>query len=267
MTQLKVGVSLYPQHCSVEDLRSAWREAEQIGADSCWVWDHFFPLTGDPDGRHFECWSLLACMAADTTRVSIGPLVSCVSYRNPDLLADIARTVDHISKGRLVLGLGAGWFEKDYNEYGFEFETRGGRLDALEAACRRIKERLAKLNPGPLGPIPILIGGSGEKKALRIVASQADAWNTFGPIDNFKRKADILRDWCSHVGRDPAEIEKTVLIQTFGSADALGRELKSIESYVEAGADHLILGIGHPFDLGPLRDFVDAARDFNTHST
>lgn len=263
---MKVGVSLYPQHCSIEELRSAWREAERAGADSCWVWDHFFPLTGDPGGRHFECWSLLACMAADTSSMAIGPLVSCVSYRNPDLLADLARTVDHISGGRLVLGLGAGWFEKDYNEYGYVFGTPGKRIDALEAACSRIRERMSKLNPGPLGPVRILIGGGGERKTLRVVAKHADAWNTFGPVENFRRKADLLQKWCSRIGRDPAEIEKTILIQGFGSVEAWRRELKSMEAYVEAGADHFILGIGEPFDLGPLRDFVEAARDLNSRS-
>ncbi len=263
MSQVRVGVSLYPQHCSVEELREAWREAEQVGADSCWVWDHFFPLTGDPGGRHFECWSLLACMAADTTRVSVGPLVSCVSYRNPDLLADMARTVDHISKGRVVLGLGAGWFARDYEEYGFEFGTAGSRLDALEQALERIKKRLSELNPAPVGEIPILIGGGGEKKTLGLVARYADAWNTFGPVENFARKVGVLESWCRHYGRDASEIEKTVLIQGFGSAETWDRELQRIGEYVDAGADHLILGIGHPFDLGPLRDFVDAARELN----
>ena len=203
-------------------------------------------------------------MAADTNRVSLGPLVSCVSYRNPDLLADIARTVDHISKGRLALGLGAGWFKKDYDEYGYEFGTAAERIDFLESACQRIRSRLEKLNPTPLGRVPILIGGSGEKKTLRIVARYADAWNTFGPVDNFKRKVEVLERWCDREGRDLAEIEKTVLIQGFGSQESWDRELKSMDSYVEAGVDHFILGIGHPFDLGPLRDFVDAARGFNS---
>ncbi len=260
---MKVGVSLYPQHCSVEELRAAWTEAERIGADSCWIWDHFFPLTGDPAGRHFECWALLAYMAADTTRMTIGPLVSCVSYRNPDLLADIARTVDHIAKGRLVLGLGAGWFKKDYDEYGYEFGTAGKRIDALEAACRRIKERISKLNPGPLGSLPILIGGSGERKTLKVVAQHADAWNTFGPVEHFKRKADILEDWCAHFGRDPLEIEKTILVQGFDSEELWKRELDHVPDYVDAGVQHFILGIGAPFDLSPLRDFIDAAKDFN----
>lgn len=246
MARFEVGVQLQPQHTTMSDLREAWRAAEAMGVDSIWTWDHFYPLYGEPDGPHFEGWTTLAAMAADTSRARIGMLVTGNTYRNPDLLADMARTVDHVSGGRAYLGIGAGWFERDYDEYGYDFGTAGSRLRELEASLERIRARFAKLNPPPMGRLPILIGGGGEKVTLRLVARFADAWNTFGPPENFARKNEILDRWCAEVGRDPAEIERTVGIG--------GSELDNVDAYLEAGATHLILmkGAEGPFAFDDL---------------
>lgn len=246
---VKVGVQLQPQGTSVAEMRVAWRAADLMGADSIWVWDHFFPLFGDPDATHFEAWTLLSTMAADTTQAMLGTLVTGNSYRNPELLADMARTVDHVSEGRMYLGVGAGWFERDYTEYGYDFGTVGSRLRQLETDLGRMKHRLAQLNPGPVGDLPILIGGSGEKVTLRLVAEHADAWNTFGPPENFARLNGVLDDWCAKVGRDPGEIERTVAVQ--------GDDVDDIGRYIDVGADHIIVMTGAPFDLAPLNSLVD----------
>jgi len=251
MALCKVGVQLHPQHCSVGDLRQAWEAADAMGVDSIWTWDHFYPLYGDPDGAHFEGWSLLAAMAVTTTQARFGALVTCNSYRNPELLADMARTVDHLSHGRLILGIGAGWFERDYAEYGYEFGTPASRLRALGEALPRIKARLGKLNPAPAGPLPILIGGGGEKVTLRLVAEHASMWNGFGrPVEQFAHKNRVLDDWCHKVGRSPAEVERTVTV----GDDAV----ENLDALIEAGAQHLIVDVAAPFDLKPVQRLLEA---------
>lgn len=251
MTTHKVGVQLHPQATSVANLREAWKAADAMQVDSIWIWDHFYPLYGDGDATHFEAYTLLAAMATDTCHSSIGALVTCNSYRNPQLLADMSRTIDHLSNGRFTLGIGSGWFERDYTEYGYEFGTAVGRLHKLRDDLPIIKDRLAKLNPGPVGKLPILIGGSGEKVTLKLVAEHADGWNTFGPAEHFAAKNAILNEWCDKVGRDPAEIERTVAI---GPGD-----IDQWEALAEAGADHFIVMTGDPFDLdavGKLQELV-----------
>lgn len=248
---MKIGVQLHPQGTTVAEMRQAWRAADAMGVDSLWTWDHFYPLYGPEDADHFECYSLLAAMAADTCHATVGALVTCYTYRNPNLLADMARTIDHISDGRFVLGLGSGWFERDYTEYGYDFGTAIGRLRALEAGLPVVKQRLERLSPGPVkGRIPLMIGGSGEKVTLRLVAEHADMMNTFGPVDNFRHKNEVLNEWCGKLGREPRAIERTVAINPKDLADA--------ERYAEAGADHLIVMLGSPFRLDAVERFLAA---------
>lgn len=240
---IRIGVQLQPQHApQYSHLRDALRRCEDIGVDVAFNWDHFFPLYGDPDGPHYECWTMLGAWAEQTSRIEIGALVSCNSYRNPELLADMARTVDHISGGRLLLGIGSGWKKKDYDEYGYEFGTAGSRLDDLADAMPRIEARLGKLNPQPLRNIPILIGGGGERKTLRLVAEHADIWHSFSDRETYPRKAEILARHCADVGRDPAVIER--------AAEAKGSGLDSLLEEAEVltglGISMLTVGVNGP---------------------
>jgi probable F420-dependent oxidoreductase len=251
MARIRVSAQLQPQHSDWPAMRRAWADAEALGVDCLFNWDHFFPLRGDPHGKHFEALTVLGAMAEVTERVELGSLVICNSYRNPEYLADAHRTIDHISGGRAILGIGAGWFQKDYDEYGYEFGTVGKRIDALEAALPRIERRLAALNPPPVrGRLPILIGGGGVKRTLRLVARHADIWHAFGSTDVFREKSAILDEHCAAEGRDPAEIERSW---------AVGRMGDDADSLAEAGATHLIMGISGSddgYDLGPLRELV-----------
>ena len=224
-----------------------------MGVDSLWTWDHFYPLYGDPEASHFEGYSILAAMAATTKNVAqIGAMVSCNSYRNPQLLADMARTIDHISGGRFVLGIGSGWFERDYTEYRYEFGSAPGRLKALGSALPIIKERLAKLNPAPLGPLPILIGGGGEKVTLRLVARHAQMWNGFGTALELAKKNAIIDEWCAVEGTDPSKIERTTLLNA--SADI------NLDAYAAAGIQHVILALGSPFDVSAVEAVLSQSR-------
>ncbi|MBM7368762.1 LLM class F420-dependent oxidoreductase [Gordonia hydrophobica] len=251
-SRIRIGVQLQPQHApDYQLIRDAVVRAEDSGVDIIFNWDHFFPLTGDPDGAHFECWTMLGAWAEQTSRVEIGALVTCNSYRNPELLADMARTVDHISGGRLILGLGGGWFQRDYTEYGYEFGTKGTRLDDLGASLPRITDRLSKLNPPPLRDLPIMIGGSGEKKTLRHVAAHADIWHGFLDVEGYRHKSAVLAQHCADVGRDPAEIERSMAIKfedddvaaTLRFADDMAAEGVSLLTVSSSGPDYDLTGL------------------------
>jgi len=219
---VRVGVQVAPQHALYPSIRQTVQRLEDMGVDIVFNWDHFFPLSGDPAGLHYESWTMLAAMAEQTSRIEFGPLVNCNSYRNPDLQADMARTIDHISAhsgsvGRFIFGTGSGWFEHDYDEYGYEFGTVGSRLDAFAEDVPRIRARWEKLNPTPTRKIPILIGGGGERKTLKIVAAHADIWHSFSDTETLERKLGVLEGWCEEIGRDPQEIELSTHVGTPGS--------------------------------------------------
>lgn len=259
---IRIGVQLHPQHATYAELEQAAIACDQAGVDTLWTWDHFYPLFGQEGtpadgmrprttspnaGDHFEAWTLLTAFACRTSKVEIGHLVGCNSYRNPQLVADMARTLDHISGGRAILGLGAGWFQRDYDEYGFEFGTGPSRLKDLERNLPLVEERLAKLTPQPLHKIPLMIGGGGEKVTLRIVAQHADMWNFPGDPDGFRAKNEILHEWCDKVGRPRTAVERTVLTM----------DVDKLDDYVAAGAQHIILGSSWPFSMEPVQQLVE----------
>ena len=224
---VKFGALAWNQYTPWSDLREAGITADRLGYDSIWTWDHLYPIVGSHEGPILEGWLTLAAWAERTERAQIGLMVGANTFRNPALVAKMATTLDHISGGRAVLGIGGAWFETEHRAYGLEFGgSPGERLRWLEEAVKIMRGMLhgetpsgdrfytthrVRNDPQPVqARLPILIGGGGEKRTLRIVARYADACNVGGGFDNVKRKDEILRRHCEEVGRDESEIERTV---------------------------------------------------------
>jgi F420-dependent oxidoreductase-like protein len=268
---IRFGIQTPQQHTTWPELLALWQEIDSLDYDTAWVFDHFLPIFSDPTGPCLEGWTALAAMATATRRVRLGLMVTGNTYRHPAVLAKMATTVDIVSGGRLILGLGAGWFELEHRQYGIRFHTTGGRLRRLDEALQVIKllwtqERTsfdgryfklenASFNPKPIQQPhpPILIGASGENIALGIVAQHAQMWNTFGTPEVFRHKIARIEDHCERVGRDPAAIEKSVLVAgTFALDDAR----RQIDAYVAAGVTHIIFSIS-PADGVWVRNFAE----------
>ena len=251
MPAIRVGIQIAQEHATYAQIRDAWLRVDASGTDTLFNWDHFFPLSGDLNGAHLDNWTALGAMAEVTKRVQIGCLVAANSYRNPHLLADMARSLDHFSGGRFILGIGSGWNQRDYEEYGYEFGTAASRLKDFDRDMPIIIDRLARLNPGPVqSPLPILIGGGGEKVTLRIVAQHATIWNGQGEPGVLARKNRILDEWCAKVGRDPSEIER--------SAQIFGPQLDRLDEYYAGGITHFISAASGPnYDLTELQKMID----------
>lgn len=196
---------------------------DRLGYDSLWTWDHFVPLDGDPRGPMLEAWELLAAWGALTRTVRVGTLVTGNTYRHPPVLAKMAATLDHITLGRAMLGLGAAWHEAEHAMYGIPFPSTGGRLARLDEAARVVRQLLddpvasyagrhyrlseAVAEPKPLqARLPLLIGGGGERKTLRTVARYADYWHGHGTPEVLRHKLAVIAAHCADVGRDPAAI-------------------------------------------------------------
>jgi probable F420-dependent oxidoreductase len=246
VTPIRIAAQIDQQHADYDVLREGALRAEDAGVDIVFNLDHFFTYAGNSGGKHFEALTMLASLAEVTERVQLGTLVTGIGYRNPNLLADMARTIDHISNGRFILGLGAGWYERDYREYGYDFPSTQERLRILRRDVPVIRDRLQRLNPPPVRPIPILIGGEGERVTLRVVAEHADIWHTYASGDDLRRKIEVLARWCSEVGRDAAAVERSTAISS-----AFDRRLA--DALAELGVSLFVIEFtSPPYDFGPL---------------
>ncbi len=248
--EVKLGAICWNQYSDWTSLREAGIRADTLGFDSLWTWDHLYPIVGSHEGPIFEGWLTLAAWAERTERATVGLMVGANTFRNPALVAKMASTLDHISSGRAVLGIGGAWFETEHQAYGLEFgSSPGERLKWLEEAARIMRGMLhaerpsgndfydtheVRLDPPPVQEhLPLLIGGGGEKKTLRIVARYADAMNVGGGFDNVKRKDEILREHCEEVGRDESEIERTTGVGTCVIRDDAAEAQRVFEAMFE----------------------------------
>jgi F420-dependent oxidoreductase-like protein len=249
------------------EVASLAQHAEQTGWDGIWYADHFMPNAEDTTAPWPEAWTTLAALAACVPRVRIGTLVSGNTYRHPAVLAKMAATLDHISGGRAVLGLGAGWQENEHQQYGIPFYTLAERLARLDEACQVIKALYnepaanfdgrfyqldrATLEPKPLQqPLPLLIGGGGEKVTLKITARYADEWNVWGTVDTLRHKMEILDRHCDDVGRNPADIQRSAVALLFLSDD---------ESFLERMRS---AGIERPSIIGGVSEVKDIVAEY-----
>jgi alkanesulfonate monooxygenase SsuD/methylene tetrahydromethanopterin reductase-like flavin-dependent oxidoreductase (luciferase family) len=302
--RIKAGVLPWGQYTDWPSLRDAGARADQLGYDSLWTWDHLYPIQGDWRGPIFDGYMTLAGWSAVTARATLGLMVGANTFRNPALVVKMITTLDHMTDGRAVLGIGGAWFGREHEAYGLEFGSGfGERLDWLDEAVDlmaqmlrqgegtargpRYTARSVRNDPPPLqARLPILIGGDGEKKTLHTVAKYADAWNTGGDIDFVRHKDEVLRRWCEEVGRDQAEIERTlglglVVIRDdpkdarryveevqrvnpgyddppkIGTSDEIAAYLAP---FVELGFRHIFYDLTPPFDMETLERFVGEVR-------
>jgi F420-dependent oxidoreductase-like protein len=308
---VRIGAAFWVQRTDWPSLRVALETADAAGADDLWIDDHLLADEGDASDAKLEGWTTLAAAAAVTTRARLGLLVAANTIRNPGLTAKLAITLDHISNGRAILGLGGGWFEEEHRAFGIDFGSGfGDRLDRLAESVEIVRRLLdgerfshdgrfyqlrdALAAPRPIQPrLPILIGGSGPQKTLRIVARHADLWNAYGSPASLAASDAILRERCAEVGRNPDEIERTVNLNAVVRAtgeeanrawagyatahrprDGEGRLVEggpvevvanALAAYARVGFRHPILIFRSPWDLetirslGAIRDAVAAA--------
>jgi F420-dependent oxidoreductase-like protein len=220
---MHLGINLWPQNTTWPAMRKHALLADELGFDSLWVWDHFYSIAGDLHRPNFEGWQIQAAYAAITERIRIGCLVSGITHRHPAVLANMATTLDNISNGRAILGIGAAWNALEHNAYGIDLGTPGERSRRFAEGAKIIRQLVdgkrvthagtyydlvnAEVLVRPIQKrLPIMIGGGGEQKTLRTTARYADMWHGFGTPEQMAHKLDVLRKHCADVGRDPAEI-------------------------------------------------------------
>jgi F420-dependent oxidoreductase-like protein len=309
---VRFGIQTAQQQVEWADLLALWQKADAWGYDSLWLFDHFYPIFTEPEGPCLEGWTALAALAQATRRARIGHLVAGNTYRHPCVTAKMAATLDHVSGGRFNLGLGAGWFEREHHDFGIDFKTVPGRLAALDEACRIVLGMLTQERTTVHGrhytvtdaiglpkPVqrphpPLMIGGTGEKVLLRLVARYADLWNAMADAERMRALIDVIRRHGDAVDRDPERIEKTVMLplcyraaperQQFmcqlvasmrqttpeaarGQIMIGDREecLATVDRYLRAGVTHFIFMTFTPYFLDEIQAFaeevVPAVRD------
>jgi F420-dependent oxidoreductase-like protein len=262
---MKFGAQLWSQQTTWPEWRDAGLAAEAAGWDSIWTWDHLLAIFGPWEQPIFEGWSLLMAIGAVTSRVRLGLMVGANTFRNPGLTAKLATTLDHVSDGRAILGIGGAWFDREHEAFGIDFGSGvGDRLDHLDEAVMLMRRLLdgerfdhdgrfyqmrdALCAPRPVQEhLPILVGGSGPKKTLRTVAERADAWNTSGTVEEVRTKLDILDDHCAAVGRDRSTIELTVsfpmtIRDSVGAAETAFARLLAANDADDIKANPILLG-------------------------
>jgi alkanesulfonate monooxygenase SsuD/methylene tetrahydromethanopterin reductase-like flavin-dependent oxidoreductase (luciferase family) len=268
----KIGVMIEGQEgLSWDRWRLICQDAEALGFDSLRRSDHLFSVMGVVDRDCIECWTSLAMAAEWTKRIEIGPMVSPMTFRPPALLARIATAVDLISGGRLILGVGAGWYEREHVDNGIPFLTLGGRMDLLEEGIKSIRATWEDANPKPArGTIPFLMGGRGEKRALPMVAREAVEWNlSHMDADEYLEKRKVLDATCHAIGRDPSSIRHSVMANFIigrDRAEVRERALQLreiIPSLKGLDADEVIAKVGQ---RGLVGTSEEVAEQINKHS-
>ena len=272
---LRFGVKTAPQHTTWDDLLRIFAEADASPVlEHGWVFDHFMPLGGTLAGPCLEGWTLLAALAARTQRLRVGVMVTGNTYRHPAVLANMGATVDQIAHGRLEFGLGAGWHEQEHAMYGLPLYAPAERIHRLDEACavirllwtepvatyagRYYQLRDARCEPKPVQQPhpPFVLGGSGERLTLRVVAKHADIWNFANePIAEFARKSALLDGYCAEIKRNPEEIERSVQIMVDPHDLAGGRE--TARAFIRDGATHVVLYLRAPYPDGIVRRLAD----------
>jgi len=275
-SRLRFGVLTYPEHVTYREIVQAWHRIDEAGFDSAFVFDHFVPFAGSSAGPCLEAWTLLSALAAQTKRVRVGVLVTGNTYRHPALLAKMAVTVDHVSDGRLILGLGAGWHEQEHRMYGFPFPTTGDRARQLREAVQVFKRLFTQekstfsgdyyhLKDALFAPKavqkpypPLLIGGTGPKVILPLAARQANIWHFYGEggAEGAQQACAAFDAVCRKVGRDPNEVEKATSLYPSQLAGPQKEVVAQLRALADAGVGHVIIELSQPYDRQFLRRFA-----------
>ncbi|MEZ4521919.1 MAG: TIGR03560 family F420-dependent LLM class oxidoreductase [Thermomicrobiales bacterium] len=270
---VRFGIRCSQHHREWAEIKEWFQAADDLGLESAWVFDHMIPLSDPRDNPNLEGWTLLAGLAEATKNVEIGPMVTGITYRNPSMLLKEVTTVDHISNGRALLGVGAAWFEGEHEMFGIEFPGPGQRVSMLEEALQIFKMLQAQdrstfdgdyyqlkdaiFEPKPVrNPMPVVIGGS-KPRMLGLIARYADWWdNNFSDVDEYKARLDRINSVCSDIGRDPSEIRRsTTKGDTYLTDNNQDEIVEDLQALRDLGMTDFLFHV--PSDMNVLRDFVE----------